>query len=209
MENLLSKVHGNNPSLYSFFQEPILISGVRDYTPDDAFQQIHWKASARTGLLQTKILEKTFQQKWTFLVNVGEEGQGTTYSHYFSEQLEDRISHIAFLLQLAEKQGIEFEMYINIVARNPHRLVYLEEGSGKEHLIKGLDLLARIDHLSPLVKVNRLIGSAESSLRRSTGVILCGISKEEVLQTLSDRYILQLPMFELHSTEAGGAVQRC
>jgi uncharacterized protein (DUF58 family) len=209
MESLLAKEPGNNPSVYSYFQDPILISGVRDYTPNDSFQQVHWKASARTGAMQTKIIEKTFHQKWTFLVNVSEEEQDGSQSFYFSKQLENRISHIAYLIQLAEKQGVAYDLYVNIVAKNNRKLIYLEEGRGKEHLIKGLELLARIDQMNSPVKIEALLKGAESSLRHSSCIILCGISKRDVFTNLSGRYLQQLPMYELHSTESGGTIQRC
>ncbi|WP_456276997.1 DUF58 domain-containing protein [Bacillus sp. AK128] len=209
MESVISRELGNKPSVYSYHQDPILISGVRDYAPSDPFQQIHWKATARAGSLQTKILEKTFHQKWTFLVNISEEEEGGAYSYYFSKQLENRISHVAYLLQMAEKQAVAYEIYVNIIAKNNRRLVYLEEGSGKEHLLKGLELLARIDQMSAPVKIDRLIKVAEPSLRQSTSLILCGISNQQVMQTLSGSYLKHLPIYELHSTESGGSIQRC
>ena len=41
------------------FQDPVLTSGVRDYTPGDSLKQIHWKSTARRGRLQTKVFEPT------------------------------------------------------------------------------------------------------------------------------------------------------
>jgi uncharacterized protein (DUF58 family) len=41
------------------FQDPVLTSGVRDYTPGDSLKQIHWKSTARRGKLQTKVFEPT------------------------------------------------------------------------------------------------------------------------------------------------------
>jgi uncharacterized protein (DUF58 family) len=41
------------------FQDPVLTSGVRDYSPGDTFRRIHWKSTARRGRLQTKINQPT------------------------------------------------------------------------------------------------------------------------------------------------------
>ncbi|MFC1900762.1 DUF58 domain-containing protein [Chloroflexota bacterium] len=41
------------------FQDPVLTTGVRDYTPGDSLKQIHWKSTARRGRLQTKVFEPT------------------------------------------------------------------------------------------------------------------------------------------------------
>ena len=39
------------------FEDPTLIMGVREYVPGDPFNRIHWKTSARTGVLQCKVFE--------------------------------------------------------------------------------------------------------------------------------------------------------
>jgi ABC-type multidrug transport system ATPase subunit len=39
---------------HRLFEDPIQVSGIRDYQPGDAMNRIHWRATARTGHLQTK-----------------------------------------------------------------------------------------------------------------------------------------------------------
>ena len=39
---------------HRLFEDPIQVSGIRDYQPGDAMSRIHWRATARTGHLQTK-----------------------------------------------------------------------------------------------------------------------------------------------------------
>ena len=41
------------------FEDPLQISSVRGYEPGDPLRHIHWKATARTGTLQTKVFEPT------------------------------------------------------------------------------------------------------------------------------------------------------
>ncbi|MCP5099114.1 MAG: DUF58 domain-containing protein, partial [Chloroflexi bacterium] len=41
----------------SLFTDPIKTQGIRDYQPQDRFRDIHWKATARRGNLQTKIYD--------------------------------------------------------------------------------------------------------------------------------------------------------
>jgi len=44
---------------HRLFEDPLLVSSVRQYRSGDPLRHIHWKASARTGVLQTKIFEPT------------------------------------------------------------------------------------------------------------------------------------------------------
>ncbi len=39
------------------FEDPSRIVGVRNYVPGDPYNRIHWKTSARTGVLQSKVFE--------------------------------------------------------------------------------------------------------------------------------------------------------
>jgi len=39
------------------FEDPTRIVGVREYVPGDPYNRIHWKTSARTGVLQCKVFE--------------------------------------------------------------------------------------------------------------------------------------------------------
>lgn len=42
---------------YRLFEDPTRIAGVRDYVPGDSLNRVHWKATARTGSLHSKIYE--------------------------------------------------------------------------------------------------------------------------------------------------------
>ncbi|MFH0964993.1 MAG: DUF58 domain-containing protein [Planctomycetota bacterium] len=44
---------------HRLFEDPLLVASVREYRPGDPLRHIHWKASARTGVLQTKIFDPT------------------------------------------------------------------------------------------------------------------------------------------------------
>ena len=45
--------------------------GVRDYRPGDSPRQVHWKASARRGSIQVKILERTVRRDLAIYLDVG------------------------------------------------------------------------------------------------------------------------------------------
>ncbi|MCS7236874.1 MAG: DUF58 domain-containing protein [Thermoguttaceae bacterium] len=42
---------------HRLYQDPTRLAGIRDYHPGDSLRQIHWRATARTGRLQSKLYE--------------------------------------------------------------------------------------------------------------------------------------------------------
>ena len=51
--------------------DPVRPIGVRDYRPGDSPRQIHWKATARRGAVQVKVLERTVRRDLALYLDVG------------------------------------------------------------------------------------------------------------------------------------------
>lgn len=51
--------------------DPVRPIGVRGYRPGDSPRQIHWKASARRGSIQVKVLERTVRRDLAIYLDVG------------------------------------------------------------------------------------------------------------------------------------------
>ncbi len=51
-------------------EDPLRIMGVRDYVPGDNFRHIHWKATARSPQLQTKLFDPSSSQPIAFFLNI-------------------------------------------------------------------------------------------------------------------------------------------
>jgi uncharacterized protein (DUF58 family) len=51
--------------------DPVRPIGVRDYRPGDSPRQIHWKATARRGSVQVKVLERTVRRDLAIYLDVG------------------------------------------------------------------------------------------------------------------------------------------
>lgn len=50
---------GDHPAAQPLVEDPLRFAGVRPYAPGDSPRRVHWRASARTGALQTKQFEKS------------------------------------------------------------------------------------------------------------------------------------------------------
>jgi uncharacterized protein (DUF58 family) len=53
-----------------FLEDPLLVNGIREYQPGDEWRRISWQASARTGILQTKVYQPIRLQAVSFFVDV-------------------------------------------------------------------------------------------------------------------------------------------
>lgn len=139
LDQVVQKRQGDVPRQKSLHEDVMMTMGTREYTEGDPFNRIHWKASARTNSLQTKIYEKTTILNWTIIINIYHEDR----SKLTIENLEEILSHVAFVCQFAAKNHISFEIYIN--TRIPKFIfIHLPPGIGKDHLMKALELLARV-----------------------------------------------------------------
>ena len=55
---------------HNLFTDPIRTGGIRDYMPQDRFRDVHWKATARRGHLQTKVYDPSTGMTLAVFLNV-------------------------------------------------------------------------------------------------------------------------------------------
>ena len=86
------------------YDDPTRIVGVREYMPGDPLNRIHWKASARTGQLFSKVHEASSVTGGTMILDLHEDS-------YAPEKKDSRIelaitttASIAYLLQMSGEQ---------------------------------------------------------------------------------------------------------
>ncbi|MFC7370165.1 DUF58 domain-containing protein [Fictibacillus iocasae] len=163
LEKLHQAGYGDYHTSHSLYEDVTFPSGAREYKTGDSFGRIHWKATARTGDLQTKVYEKTTLFRWTFLFTLPA-GQHEKNSMK-AEDLEKQISYLAFMCRFASHKNIPFELFINIRVPGPGQIIRMEPGEGKEHLVQVLETLSRID-------ISSMATSPESMLAKVDGHLL-------------------------------------
>lgn len=139
MEQLLLPIEGQNANQKSLFQDVTAPIGTRDYIPTDPLKSIHWKASARMGALQTKLYERTMGMTWSIIILLDREITKTA-----KEQLETQLSYIATLCGLAQRQGVNMELFINIKPMSQAYVTHLELSHDRAQYIKAMEFLALI-----------------------------------------------------------------
>lgn len=136
LEMMEPKRNGDHFSRNSIYEQPILPVGTRNYLAGDPFNRLHWKASAKLGQLQTKVVEKVNQLSWLLIINVGQ---------YQSSKIEENLKHAAFICKYATEYNIPFEIFINIPSKTSVPFYHLPLGSGKNHYTNALETLARVN----------------------------------------------------------------
>jgi uncharacterized protein (DUF58 family) len=70
---------------HRLYEDPTRIAGVRAYEPGDPLNRIHWKATARTGMLHSKIHEPSTLSGATVVLDFHEAGYGARGEPFRSE----------------------------------------------------------------------------------------------------------------------------
>ncbi|MEH7388623.1 DUF58 domain-containing protein, partial [Bacillus sp. JJ1521] len=166
IEKIVPKNQGDYPIRSSFFEDMTAIVGTRGYVSSDPFNRVHWKASARTNHLQTKLFDKTAQFSWTIIINVRE------------RKLEQSLSGLTYLLESATVKNIPFEVYVNVRRAGKTPYIHLPLGKGKEHLAKALELIARLSKHSVTIPFHYMIHVIERQQQLSPYMIVLGEMEE-------------------------------
>jgi uncharacterized protein (DUF58 family) len=148
---------GIHPSV-GVIEDPAWYEGTREYLGQRPAKAIHWKASARLGVLQEKIFEPTSQLKVAFLLD----GSGFLTARDF-QGLEGAIEILASAASRFAEKGASFAIAANLKMKNYPASIGL--GRGSEHLGSLLELLARCEpeEGQPLTPLPAGIGSSSSS----------------------------------------------
>lgn len=122
--------------------DPLRFRGVRDHRSGDPRKEIHWKASARLGSLQTKMYEPATSLDAVFLLNVA------TYDQYWIQADPDAaeivISATAELIRLAADAGRQVGLVTNGIDNVTHERPRSALGRGPRPLTRSLEILARL-----------------------------------------------------------------
>jgi uncharacterized protein (DUF58 family) len=124
-------------------EDPVLTLGVRDYQSGDSLKRIHWKSSARTGQLQTKIFEPTTTMDIGIFLDVR-----TTVPPFFGTMphlTELGIMTAASMCYYAMLEGYRVGLYVNEWRYQAKEAIRIPPSQHTEQLPHMLENLARID----------------------------------------------------------------
>jgi len=170
---IATKSHGYYTTPSSIYEQVLSPIGTRDYVNTDPFQRIHWKATAKTQSLKTKIFERTADYSWTFIINLRMPNT-PNFQIGVVENIEETASNVAYLAEIASKKGIDYELFINLHTVTGPSIFHLPKGGGTHQLARVLDILARVNRNSYTQPINKLLYYVDKQQAKSPIVIYCG-----------------------------------
>lgn len=160
----------------SLFDDPFFPVGTREYEQGDQFHHIHWKASAKTGQLQTKVFTRVANVSALFIVNVGEK-------YNVLSDFEQKLEWLASYIDACYKEDIPFSFAINIRASGKTPFVYLPLGSGDSHRIQAMEILSMLSIAHSIVPFDKVLAYLDLNVELpvSTYVMTQNVEKHSLL----------------------------
>ena len=166
---------GDHQTRNRLIDDPLLLSGVREYLPGDNFRHIHWKSTARRQELQTKLFEPSASRPLAIFINI------RTFTHRFEginpDLREFAISAGASLARWAQLRGEAFGVFANSMMHAGRR-VRVAPSAQPQQLSRVLEALAYCVSV-PYTTIERVLQQETDHLRNGTSIVL-------ISATLSD-----------------------
>jgi uncharacterized protein (DUF58 family) len=181
---------------YRLFEDPTRIAGVRRYEAGDPLNRIHWRATARTGSLQSKIYEPTTVAGVTVLLDFHSGSFETRHEPMRSElaittaaslasavfQMGQQVGLVTNARDAADRirqEGWDFDIRTRDAALRAANMtttstrlapLMVETRRGAEQLMRILETLARAE-LTDGLSLSQLIAETASRLPRDATVV--------------------------------------
>lgn len=167
---------------HSLFTDPIRTRGIRDYSPQDRFRDVHWKASARRGQLQTKVYDPSTGMTMAVFLNVA-----TFARHWMGfdpDLLERAVSVAASICNYGVQQGWGVGIYANGTVPNSDQPLRVSPGRSPDQLGRILEALAAVTEFATGAIDMMVLRESPQLPWASTIVLVSAVVNEEILVAL-------------------------
>ncbi len=133
---------GDTVPLRPLFDDPFVVEGIRPYQAGDHPRQLHWRASARTGTLQSKRYERTASPALMIALDAN------TFEHFWegfdAELLERSISVAASIAADALERGRQVGLISNALPQGSAAHTRVPAAASRGQLARVLEALAML-----------------------------------------------------------------
>ncbi len=166
------------------FEDPSRVTGKRDYVSGDSLRRVDWKATAAAGRLQVKLLEPSIALETMLVLNLNA-AEYEARSRYDASELAIVIAASISNWVVGKKQAVGMIVNGADPLSGDKRPGSLPARKGRHHLMRALDILARVkvaDTASPLSEV--LHRESLSLAWGTTLVVITGMADEPLFDAL-------------------------
>lgn len=125
-------------------EDPMVITGVRDYSGNDSLKGVNWKATAKNQKLLVNKYDYTADKRIMIILNL------ERHENYLSKddiiKVEAAIEVCASLAAMAHEQGLPIGFATNSHTLGPDASIVLDPDTGDSHLTSILDALAKVTY---------------------------------------------------------------
>jgi uncharacterized protein (DUF58 family) len=147
--------------------DPMAIVGSRPYEPGIPINQIHWRATAKTGSLQARKLEPTTRSSVLVALNLATSDY--LWEGIDRQALETSVVIAAGILRELHENKIAFGLTANSPSPSMNRLL-LRPGLSNDHLNRALEVLATVT--LPWGDFSKLLADSVAILERGVRLLI-------------------------------------
>lgn len=125
-------------------EDPMQFVGVREYVRGDSPRRIHWKASARTMQLQSKLFEPSSTPKTVLFLNLNTYGSSWWWQGYSTKLLERAITTCASLANWCLEAGLSVGLHANGHLHEAEDRLSIASSRDPDQLVRILEALATV-----------------------------------------------------------------
>jgi uncharacterized protein (DUF58 family) len=167
---------------HHLFHDPVLTAGVREYQSGDSLKHIHWKSTARTGQLQTKLFEPTTTVDISIFLDVRTLKAPLWGSVVQLQELG--IITAASVSKHALDAGFRVGMYINQITRFSQGMVRVPHSRHPDQLLKILETLAQLHQVETIPMERYIRQEARNLPWGSTLVLIAAQPSDDLIAVL-------------------------
>ena len=166
----------------SLFTDPIKTRGIRDYQPQDRFRDVHWKATARRGSLQTKIYDPSTGMTLAVFLNVAT--MSRHWLGFYPELMEKVISVAASMANYGVEQGWGVGLYANGSFPGSDQPIRVPPGRSPNQLTHILEALAAVTEFATASIEIMILRESPNLPWVSTIVLVTAVVTDEIMAAL-------------------------
>ena len=166
------------------FQDPVLTAGVREYRAGDSLKRIHWKSTARSGELQTKIYEPTTTVDISIFLDVRTLKAPLWGSSYQLQELG--IITAASIADNALRAGFRVGLYVNQITRFSEGMLTVPPSRHPDQMERILEGLAQLHQVETIPVVRYIRQEAHNLPWGSTLLVITAQPDDNLMAALLD-----------------------